>query len=70
MLSRPHRTLGRREAGQARYFALEAAIEFGAVMQSHARDAGLEFETVQTFGQSYAITLTEWRRPGKSSPCR
>lgn len=29
---------------------------------AHARQAGLEPETVKTFGTSYALTLAEWRR--------
>jgi cyclopropane-fatty-acyl-phospholipid synthase len=31
-------------------------------MQEHCRAAGLAFETVETFGASYARTLREWRR--------
>jgi cyclopropane-fatty-acyl-phospholipid synthase len=32
------------------------------LMQHHANAAGLEFETVHTFGASYARTLAEWRQ--------
>ena len=31
-------------------------------MRLHAEKAGLSFEKLQTFGQSYAFTLIEWRR--------
>lgn len=31
-------------------------------MQRHAQAAGLGFESLQTFGASYALTLAEWRR--------
>ena len=33
-----------------------------AAMRSNAEAAGLTFETVETFGTSYALTLAEWRR--------
>jgi cyclopropane-fatty-acyl-phospholipid synthase len=32
-----------------------------SVMEEHARTAGLAFETVETFGLSYAKTLADWR---------
>ena len=32
------------------------------MMAGHAAGAGLTFETVETFGASYALTLAEWRR--------
>jgi cyclopropane-fatty-acyl-phospholipid synthase len=31
-------------------------------MRRHAETAGLDFETLETFGASYALTLAEWRR--------
>lgn len=31
-------------------------------MQAEASDAGLGFATVETFGQSYVLTLADWRR--------
>jgi len=32
------------------------------IIDRHARDAGLELTDVQMFGDSYALTLAEWRR--------
>jgi cyclopropane-fatty-acyl-phospholipid synthase len=32
------------------------------LMEQHARASGLSFETVRTFGDSYATTAAEWRR--------
>jgi cyclopropane-fatty-acyl-phospholipid synthase len=31
-------------------------------MRQRAGAAGLTFETIERFGQSYALTLAEWRR--------
>jgi cyclopropane-fatty-acyl-phospholipid synthase len=31
-------------------------------MTVHAQQCGLQFQTVETFGRSYAKTLAEWRR--------
>ena len=36
-------------------------------MQKHAKAAGLRFETIQTFGASYALTLQEWQRRFEAS---
>jgi cyclopropane-fatty-acyl-phospholipid synthase len=33
-----------------------------SALKTQADRAGLTMETVQTFGESYALTLVEWRR--------
>jgi cyclopropane-fatty-acyl-phospholipid synthase len=45
-----------------RYIFPGGALPTHALIEQHAHAAGLTFETVQLFGQSYALTLAEWRR--------
>lgn len=44
-----------------RYIFPGGMLPTRSAMQVHARNAGLAFETVATFGQDYARTLAQWR---------
>jgi cyclopropane-fatty-acyl-phospholipid synthase len=45
-----------------RYIFPGGVLPTRALMAQHAEAAGLEFETVEMFGNSYARTLAEWRQ--------
>jgi cyclopropane-fatty-acyl-phospholipid synthase len=45
-----------------RYIFPGGMLATPALMEQHARASGLSFETVVTFGASYATTAAEWRR--------
>lgn len=45
-----------------RYIFPGGMLPTGSMMRDHAREAGLDFIEVERFGDSYALTLAEWRR--------
>ena len=45
-----------------RYIFPGGMLPTDGLMQQHAQAAGLTFERVETFGASYVLTLSEWRR--------
>lgn len=45
-----------------RYIFPGGMLPTGQAMRRHAEAASLAFETLETFGASYALTLAEWRR--------
>ena len=45
-----------------RYIFPGGMLPTPGLMERHARASGLSFESVRTFGASYAITAAEWRR--------
>jgi cyclopropane-fatty-acyl-phospholipid synthase len=45
-----------------RYIFPGGALPCPSALQNEARRAGLRLETIETFGNSYAQTLVEWRR--------
>jgi cyclopropane-fatty-acyl-phospholipid synthase len=45
-----------------RYIFPGGMLPTGTAMRRHAESVGLQFETLETFGSSYALTLRDWRQ--------